>query len=355
MLLQMGALDAFLEMLTTETNVVSLLCWKKGKLVLLFLANPDASVHIQQQSTNDLPFTLPCVFFSFGALQELLRNVSWTVSNFFRWKEKQVDKYYMERVSAAEFPLDSRLCTCPNRALWTLLLFLSSYRKCDPLIGRRCNTCTIASAPKMARWSPTFAGPVSFTVLRTSLFLLTTLFHNAAAWLFFCFSTSSLPPVCYIAESQESPEHNLLDVILENFGTQLMEILSFKEHDAHVSFSSLSSLVYSLLLMLPLAFCFFGSHCYSPCLMLTLLVSHRQLPAIRTLGSISAGTDRQTQGVLDRGILQLCPQLLENRKVTVRKDVCLGEALKPSFPWKWAAVCSHRKKTWDHGVQTPKG
>lgn len=47
-----------------------------------------------------------------------------------------------------------------------------------------------------------------------------------------------------------------------------------------------------------------------------------QLPAIRTLGSISAGTDRQTQAVIDSGLLALCPQLLENSKVAVRKDVC---------------------------------
>lgn len=82
--------------------------------------------------------------------------------------------------------------------------------------------------------------------------------------------------VCYIAETTEV----LLDTILEQFGPIFMQLLALKDHDA-------------------------------------------QLPAIRTLGSISAGTDEQTQGVLQLGLLDVCPALLRSPKATVRKDVRL--------------------------------
>jgi len=54
---------------------------------------------------------------------------------------------------------------------------------------------------------------------------------------------------------------------------------------------------------------------------LSLRVHDAQLPAIRTLGSISAGTDDQTEAVLSIGLLDVCPKLLLHPKVPVRKDV----------------------------------
>jgi HEAT repeat protein len=46
------------------------------------------------------------------------------------------------------------------------------------------------------------------------------------------------------------------------------------------------------------------------------------MPALRTLGNIVSGTDVQTQAVLDGGLMQLAPNLLQNSKKSVRKETC---------------------------------
>eukprot|EP00045_Choanoeca_perplexa_P008960 m.84599 g.84599 ORF g.84599 m.84599 type:complete len:523 (+) comp14693_c0_seq1:79-1647(+) len=131
---------------------------------------------------------------------DLLRNVSWTISNFFRWKSPPA-------------PLEKM-----HRALEVLKTSMSE----DPEV------------------------------------------LSNLSW-----------AVCYIAESTEE----FLDLILHQFGARFMQLLALPDHDA-------------------------------------------QLPAIRTMGSITAGSDEQTEAVISMGILDVLKSLLASQKVHVRKDAC---------------------------------
>eukprot|EP00730_Choanoeca_flexa_P015390 TRINITY_DN7057_c0_g1_i2.p1 TRINITY_DN7057_c0_g1~~TRINITY_DN7057_c0_g1_i2.p1 ORF type:complete len:520 (+),score=87.32 TRINITY_DN7057_c0_g1_i2:67-1626(+) len=131
---------------------------------------------------------------------ELLRNVSWTISNFFRWKNP----------------------SAPEEKMHTALEVLKNALSEDPEV------------------------------------------LSNLSW-----------AICYIAESTES----FLDLILMHFGGRFMHLLALPEHDA-------------------------------------------QLPAIRTMGSITAGSDEQTAAVIGMGILDVLRNLLQSKKVHVRKDAC---------------------------------
>eukprot|EP00043_Microstomoeca_roanoka_P012923 m.125676 g.125676 ORF g.125676 m.125676 type:complete len:516 (-) comp15626_c6_seq1:2158-3705(-) len=132
---------------------------------------------------------------------ELLRNVSWTLSNFFRWRNP----------------------AAPEEAMHEALPVLSMrVRTQDPEV--LANVC----------WS-----------------------------------------ICYIAEACD----DFLDPICNEFGQLFISILQLDSHMA-------------------------------------------QLPALRALGSITAGEDEQTQAVIELGLLPLCHHLFRSKKANIRKDVC---------------------------------
>ncbi|EGD77563.1 hypothetical protein PTSG_08661 [Salpingoeca rosetta] len=132
---------------------------------------------------------------------DILRNVSWTLSNFFRWRNPPAPAEAMQQA---------------------LPVLAHRVRTQDPEV--LANVC----------WS-----------------------------------------ICYIAEAFD----DFLDPICREFGPLFIQILSLESHMA-------------------------------------------QLPALRALGSITAGEDEQTQAVIDLGLLPLCHQLFHSKKANIRKDTC---------------------------------
>ena len=51
--------------------------------------------------------------------------------------------------------------------------------------------------------------------------------------------------------------------------------------------------------------------------------AHAQIiPALRTIGNIVSGSDKQTQAVVDSGFLGACVGLLQHPKKNIRKEAC---------------------------------
>eukprot|EP00049_Salpingoeca_infusionum_P017754 m.354218 g.354218 ORF g.354218 m.354218 type:complete len:518 (+) comp16958_c0_seq1:406-1959(+) len=132
----------------------------------------------------------------------LLRNVSWAISNFFRWKSPPAPE---EKMGLALSALSDALTKHEDQEVVS-------------------NVC----------WS-----------------------------------------ICYITEAAES----FLDLILEHFGQVFMGFLRLPTHDA-------------------------------------------QLPCLRALGSITAGSDEQTDSVLALGLLDVMVPLMSSPKSNIRKDAC---------------------------------
>eukprot|EP01147_Barroeca_monosierra_P002867 gene2867-8149_t len=151
---------------------------------------------------------------------DILRNVSWSLSNFFRWRNPPAP---VEAMQQALPVLEQRIYTEDPEVL--------------------ANVC----------WS-----------------------------------------ICYIAETWD----DFLDPICQQFGSLFIELLSLDTHMA-------------------------------------------QLPALRTLGSITAGDDNQTQNVIELGILPLCHRLFCSKKANIRKDVC----------WTLSNICAGSEHQIDAVIQ----